>query len=73
MLDKFAPLFVDDTEVITHSLVQDVPLKSGKTLALITLDNHKDHTRPTTLGPLSLKGLDEALGCFGRASQKWRD
>ena len=61
MLDKFAPLFVDDTEVITHSLVQDVPLKSGKTLALITMDNFKDHTRPTTLGPLSLKQLDETL------------
>ena len=61
MLEKFAPLFVDDTEVITHSLVQDVRLKSGKTLALITLDNFKDHTRPTTLGPLSLKELDERL------------
>ncbi len=61
MLEKFAPLFVDDDEVITHSLVSDVSLKSGKTLALITLDNFKDHTRPTTLGPLSLKQLDETL------------
>ena len=61
MLDKFAPLFVDDSEVITHSFVSDVALKSGKTLALITLDNLKDHTRPTTLGPLTLKELDEVL------------
>ncbi len=61
MLEKFAPLFVDDSEVITHSFVSDVALKSGKTLALITLDNLKDHTRPTTLGPLTLKELDEVL------------
>jgi 3-hydroxyacyl-CoA dehydrogenase/enoyl-CoA hydratase/carnithine racemase len=70
MLEKFAPLFVDDTEVITHSLVQEVPLKSGKTLALITLDNHKDHTRPTTLGPLSLKELDEALDALEEQAKK---
>ncbi len=61
MLEKFAPLFVDDSEVITHSFVSDVALKSGKTLALITLDNLKDHNRPTTLGPLTLKELDEVL------------
>ncbi len=70
MLEKFAPLFVDDTEVITHSLVQEVPLRSGKTLALITLDNHKDHTRPTTLGPLSLKELDEALDALEERAKK---
>ena len=70
MLEKFAPLFVDDTEVITHSLVQDVRLKSGKTLALITLDNFKDHTRPTTLGPLSLKELDERLDELEQRAKK---
>ena len=70
MLDKFAPLFVDETEVITHSLIQDVPLKSGKTLALITLDNFKDHTRPTTLGPLSLKELDEAIDALEERAKK---
>lgn len=38
-------------EVITHSHVRDIPLSSGKTLALVTLDNGRDHTRPNTLGP----------------------
>ncbi|PRY70330.1 3-hydroxyacyl-CoA dehydrogenase [Glaciihabitans tibetensis] len=41
-------------EVITHSYVRDIPLRSGKTLALITLDNGRDHTRPSTLGPATL-------------------
>ncbi|MCS5733212.1 3-hydroxyacyl-CoA dehydrogenase NAD-binding domain-containing protein [Herbiconiux daphne] len=41
-------------EVVTHSFVRDIPLPSGKTLALITLDNGRDHTRPNTLGPATL-------------------
>jgi 3-hydroxyacyl-CoA dehydrogenase/enoyl-CoA hydratase/carnithine racemase len=41
-------------EVITHSFVRDVPLSGGRTLALLTLDNGRDHTRPNTLGPASL-------------------
>ena len=41
-------------EVVTHSYVRDIPLPSGKILALITLDNDRDHTRPSTLGPNSL-------------------
>ncbi|MCI2958918.1 3-hydroxyacyl-CoA dehydrogenase NAD-binding domain-containing protein [Agromyces atrinae] len=41
-------------EVITHSFVRDIPLPSGKTLALVTLDNGRDHTRPNTLGPNTL-------------------
>ncbi|QTX04575.1 3-hydroxyacyl-CoA dehydrogenase NAD-binding domain-containing protein [Agromyces archimandritae] len=41
-------------EVVTHSYVRDVPLSGGKTLALVTLDNGRDHTRPNTLGPVSL-------------------
>lgn len=60
-MTDFTALFEDQDEVITHSLVQDVQLPSGKTLALITLDNFKDHTRPTTLGPLSLRELEQAL------------
>lgn len=43
-----------DDEVVTHSFVRDVPLSGGKTLALLTLDNGRDHTRPNTLGPVSL-------------------
>ncbi|SMG37354.1 3-hydroxyacyl-CoA dehydrogenase NAD-binding domain-containing protein [Agreia pratensis] len=41
-------------EVVTHAYVRDIPLPSGKVLALITLDNDRDHTRPSTLGPNSL-------------------
>ncbi|WP_382305739.1 3-hydroxyacyl-CoA dehydrogenase NAD-binding domain-containing protein [Herbiconiux sp. UC225_62] len=41
-------------EVVTHSYVRDIRLPSGKTLALITLDNGRDHTRPNTLGPVTL-------------------
>ncbi|MEV8360100.1 3-hydroxyacyl-CoA dehydrogenase NAD-binding domain-containing protein [Microbacterium sp. NPDC076895] len=58
----FSPLdALADGEVITHSLVTDVRLASGKTLALITLDNGRDHTRPNTLGPATLKELGETL------------
>jgi 3-hydroxyacyl-CoA dehydrogenase/enoyl-CoA hydratase/carnithine racemase len=55
-LDAFA-----DGEVITHSPVRDVRLPSGKVLALVTLDNGRDHTRPNTLGPATLKELGETL------------
>ena len=50
--DKLASL--DPDEVITHSFVRDIPIAGGKVLALITLDNGKDHTRPSTLGPKTL-------------------
>ncbi|KQP55583.1 3-hydroxyacyl-CoA dehydrogenase NAD-binding domain-containing protein [Agreia sp. Leaf283] len=48
-------------EVVTHSYVRDIPLPSGKVLALITLDNDRDHTRPSTLGPNSLLEYGAAL------------
>jgi len=48
-------------EVITHSYVRDVPLPSGGMLALVTLDNGRDHTRPSTLGPAGLTELAELL------------
>lgn len=48
-------------EVVTHSFVRDVPLSDGKTLALVTLDNGRDHTRPNTLGPLTLQEYAETL------------
>ena len=49
-------------EVVTHSYVKRIPLpNSKKTLALITLDNGKDHTRPNTLGPHSLVELRATL------------
>ncbi len=48
-------------EVITHSLVRDITLPSGRTLALITLHNGRDHKRPNTLGPLTLRELGDTL------------
>ena len=51
-------------EVITQSLVRDVdltPFGFRGSLALITLDNGLDHTRPNTLGPQSLLALDAAI------------
>jgi len=48
-------------EVVTHSFVRDITLASGRTLALITLDNGRDHTRPNTLGPVTLLELDGVL------------
>ena len=50
-----------DEEVVTESYVRDVPLPSGGILALITLDNGRDHTRPNTLGPRTLERLDTTL------------
>ncbi|MFC4223690.1 3-hydroxyacyl-CoA dehydrogenase NAD-binding domain-containing protein [Lysinibacter cavernae] len=60
-IDFTALLESSGDEVITKSLVRDVPLASGKTLALITLDNGRDHTRPNTLGPRTLHELGEVL------------
>ncbi|MCU1544615.1 MAG: 3-hydroxyacyl-CoA dehydrogenase [Microbacteriaceae bacterium] len=48
-------------EVVTRSFVRDIPLSGGKTLALITLDNGRDHTRPNTLGPVTLLELAGVL------------
>ena len=50
-----------DDEVVTHSYVRDVPISGGKTLALITLDNGRDHTRPSTLGPVTMLELAGVL------------
>ncbi len=49
-------------EVVTRALVRDVELPYGAgTLALITLDNGHDHTRPSTFGPGGLLSLHAAL------------
>ena len=53
-------LFPD--EVVTRALVRDVELPYGAgTMALITLDNGHDHTRPSTFGPAGLISLRDAL------------
>ncbi len=51
-------------EVVTHALVRDVdlaPFGHSGTLALITIDNGLDHTRPNTLGFQSMKEIDAAI------------
>lgn len=53
-------LFAD--EVVTRAAVRDVELPYGAgTMALITLDNGFDHTKPSTFGPAGLASLGEAL------------
>ena len=48
--------------MVTRALSRDVALPHGAgTGVLITLDNGKDHTRPTTLGPAGLGELNAAL------------
>ncbi|MBB2911796.1 3-hydroxyacyl-CoA dehydrogenase/enoyl-CoA hydratase/carnithine racemase [Streptosporangium becharense] len=49
-------------EVVTRATVRDVELPYGAgTMALITLDNGFDHTKPSTFGPGGLTSLKEAL------------
>ncbi|SDH26362.1 3-hydroxyacyl-CoA dehydrogenase NAD-binding domain-containing protein [Microbacterium pygmaeum] len=58
----FSPILAETFgEVVTHSPVRDVRLASGKVLALVTLDNGRDHTRPNTLGPATLQELNTTL------------
>lgn len=58
----FTPLLAAaEGEVVTEAHVRDVKLPSGGLLALITLDNGQDHTRPNTLGPRSLESLNRAI------------
>ena len=51
-------------EVVTKALVRDIdlaPFGASGHLALITLDNGMDHTRPNTFGPQSVAELDNAI------------
>ena len=49
-------------EVVSHARVQRITLPDGAgVMALITVDNDRDHTRPTTFGPAGLASLDAAL------------
>ena len=60
LLDRGVALSPD--EVVTEAKSRDVVLPHGAgTMALITLDNGLDHTRPNTCGPQSLASLDAAL------------
>ncbi len=56
----FGALFPE--EVVTKALVRDVALAGGAgTMALVTLDNGFDHTKPNTFGPATVAGLQ---ACF---------
>ncbi|AEE46255.1 3-hydroxyacyl-CoA dehydrogenase NAD-binding domain-containing protein [Cellulomonas fimi] len=49
-------------ERVTHAHVRDVALPGrAGTLALVTVDNGLDHTKPTTFGPLGIAELTAAL------------
>ncbi|MFD0688793.1 3-hydroxyacyl-CoA dehydrogenase NAD-binding domain-containing protein [Actinomadura fibrosa] len=59
-MSDIAKIFED--EVVTHARVRDVALPYGAgTLALITLDNGFDHTKPNTFGPNGLAELNAAI------------
>jgi 3-hydroxyacyl-CoA dehydrogenase/enoyl-CoA hydratase/carnithine racemase len=54
------------SEVVTEAIVRDVDLGAGAgVLALITLDNGHDHTKPSTFGPQGLLSLSAALDAVG--------
>jgi 3-hydroxyacyl-CoA dehydrogenase/enoyl-CoA hydratase/carnithine racemase len=58
--EELRELFPD--EVVTRALVRDVELPGAAgTLALITLDNGHDYTKPSTFGPAGLFELNAAL------------
>ncbi|WP_380279973.1 3-hydroxyacyl-CoA dehydrogenase NAD-binding domain-containing protein [Kitasatospora purpeofusca] len=60
LLTRGAELFPGEVVTTAHVRHLDLPLQAGR-LALITLDNGFDHTKPTTFGPGSLLKLNEAL------------
>ncbi|GHF51477.1 3-hydroxyacyl-CoA dehydrogenase [Kitasatospora xanthocidica] len=60
LLQHGAELFPGEVVTTAHVRHLDLPLQAGK-LALITLDNGFDHTKPTTFGPGSLLKLSVAL------------
>lgn len=53
---------VNPDEVVTHARVRRLTMPDDAgIMALITVDNDRDHTRPTTFGPSGLASLDAAL------------
>ncbi|SDU74179.1 3-hydroxyacyl-CoA dehydrogenase NAD-binding domain-containing protein [Jiangella alkaliphila] len=55
-----ATVFPDEVVTTAHLRLVELPLGAGKA-ALITLDNGHDHTKPNTLGPATLLGLEQAI------------
>ncbi len=63
-IDNLSDVLAEDAfpgEVVTRARVRDVDLGAVGTLALITLDNGHDHTKPSTFGPQGLLSLNAAL------------
>ncbi|MDG3016605.1 3-hydroxyacyl-CoA dehydrogenase NAD-binding domain-containing protein [Speluncibacter jeojiensis] len=52
--------FADEVVTVAHTRLVAVPGIEGK-VALVTLDNGFDHTKPTTFGPRGLANIDAAL------------
>lgn len=51
-----------DDELVTHALSRDVELPMGAgTMALVTLDNGHDHTKPNSFGARGLASLNTAI------------
>jgi 3-hydroxyacyl-CoA dehydrogenase/enoyl-CoA hydratase/carnithine racemase len=48
-------------EVVTKAVLRQVPLPTGEKIALITLDNGFDHTKPSSFGPEGLASLSAAI------------
>lgn len=68
-IDRLIELTPDET--VTHTYVRDVRLPSGRTLALVTLDNGLGARRPATLGPRGLVELADTLDVLAeRASTR---
>ncbi len=63
-IDNLSDVLAEDAfpgEVVTRATVRDVDLGQDGLLALITLDNGHDHTKPSTFGPQGLLSLNAAL------------
>ncbi|GAB3558975.1 3-hydroxyacyl-CoA dehydrogenase/enoyl-CoA hydratase/carnithine racemase [Actinopolyspora lacussalsi] len=55
-----AALFPDEVVTRAHTRLVEVPGVDGR-VALVTIDNGHDHTKPSTFGPAGLASLDSAL------------
>jgi 3-hydroxyacyl-CoA dehydrogenase/enoyl-CoA hydratase/carnithine racemase len=57
-------------EVVTQTLVRDITLPGGAgTMALVTIDNGFDHTRPTTFGPAGVAGMRAAFEALAKRAE----
>lgn len=59
------------SEVVTYAHVRDVVLPNNAgILALVTLDNGLDHTKPTTLGPRSMENIEATLRAVSQRAER---